>query len=126
MTCILLMEEKQLNEESISSGLSIIKDIKDLDRKVLQLQIQLDLKSGIKVHLFQAKCYKTLETEEDFCIWDDEYVCIIHRDKNGKQRELLLDSRIRSIAKTQAWREKNTQKFNRNKIRKRNTIMKSH
>ena len=50
--------------------------------------------------------YKTLETEEDFGIWDDEYVCIIHRDKNGKQRELLLDSRIESIAKTQAWREK--------------------
>ena len=84
----------------------IIKDIKDLDRKVLQLQIQLDLKSGIKVHFISSKVYKTLETEEDFGIWDDEYVCIIHRDKNGKQRELLLDSRIESIAKTQAWREK--------------------
>ncbi|MBI5614552.1 alpha/beta hydrolase [Candidatus Gottesmanbacteria bacterium] len=83
----------------------IVKNTKDLERKVLQKQIELDLKSGIQVHLIENKIYISLGAEEDFGIWDDEYVCIIKRDKNGKQLELLLDSRTESIVKAQAWRE---------------------
>ena len=84
----------------------IIKNAQDLQRKVLQKQIELDLKSGIHVHFIDSNMYNSLNVEEDFGLWDDDYVCTIVRDKNGKQLEILLDSRNESITKAQAWREK--------------------
>lgn len=83
----------------------IIKNTNDLDRNILKKQIELDLKSGIHVHFIDYNIYKALKIEEDFGLWDDEYVCTIIRDKNGKQLEILLDSRNESIVKAQEWRE---------------------
>ena len=83
----------------------IIKSINDLNRKVLQKQIELDLKAGIKVRFIKYDVFKTLSSEEDFGIWDNEYVCIINRNQQGKELDLLLDSRIESIKNAQDWRE---------------------
>ena len=88
------------------SRVFVIYNIKDLDRKILRKQIELDLQAGINIFLIGHELYKTLGAEEDFGLWDDEYICIIRRDKNGKQIELFLDSRAESIIKAQEWREK--------------------
>ncbi len=88
------------------SRVFIIKDIKDLDRKVLQKQIELDMEAGIHVLFVPFAVYQEIGAEEDFGIWDDNYVCIIRRDKKGKQIELFLDARAESIAQAQKWREK--------------------
>jgi hypothetical protein len=94
------------------SRVFVIKDTKDLERKDLQKQIELDLKAGIRVLFIKYETYKTIGAEEDFGIWDDVYTCIIHRNKQGKPLDLLLDSRVESITKAQAWREKILEKSN--------------
>jgi predicted alpha/beta hydrolase family esterase len=88
------------------SRVFVIKNIRDLDRKALQRQIALDIEAGIKVRFITYEIYKTFEAEEDFGIWDDEYTCTIHRNKQGKVLFLILDSRMESIKKAQVWREK--------------------
>lgn len=88
------------------SRVFVIKDMNHLDRAVLQKQLELDIKAGIKAFFVKYEVYKTLEAEEDFGIWDDDYVCTIHRDKNGKEKEIVLDSRLDSITRAQKWREK--------------------
>ena len=65
----------------------------------------MDLKAGIKVRFIKYDVFKTLSSEEDFGIWDNEYVCIINRNQQGKELDLLLDSRIESIKNAQDWRE---------------------
>ncbi len=84
----------------------VIKNKKDLNRKILLKQILFDLKANIKVCLINNKILKSLGAEEDFGIWDDEYICIIRRNRNGKALNLFLDSRIESIIKALLWRDK--------------------
>lgn len=88
------------------SRVFVIKDKEDLDRKDFQRYIELDLNARIKVLLINYDVHLATGAEEDFGIWDDEYTCIIHRDKQGKPIDFLLDSRIEAIARAQQWREK--------------------
>ncbi len=87
------------------SRVFVIKNAGELDKKNLQKHIKLDLKAGIKVFLIDFEVYKTIGAEEDFGIWDDEYTCIIHRDKLGNPLDFLLDSRVETVTKTQQWRQ---------------------
>ncbi len=88
------------------SRIFIVKDKKDLSRPVLQKQMKLDLEAGIKVYLVPYDKYQLTGADEDFGIWDDDYVCTINRDKNGKQLDILLDARAESIEKAHTWKNK--------------------
>lgn len=87
------------------SRVFVIKDKNDLGREVLLKQLKLDMKAGIKIYFIDYGVFKKLNTEEDFGIWDDEYVCIIGRDKKGKPLKIYLDSRTEAISRAQKWRE---------------------
>lgn len=83
----------------------IIKDNKHLDRPVLRKQIDLDFNAGIKVFTISYNEYKKIGAEEDFGIWDENYVCTIRRDQEGKELEILLDARRESIARATQWKD---------------------
>jgi len=84
----------------------IIKDNQHSGREILRKQIELDKQAGIQVLSIPFSDYQELGADEDFGIWDDEYICIIKRDIYGKEIELLLDARVESITKAQGWRTK--------------------
>jgi hypothetical protein len=83
----------------------VIKNKQDLAREVLQKQIELDLAAGIKVQFINADVFNTLGVDEDFGLWDEDYVCTIRRDANGKELEIFLDSRGETIAKAHESRQ---------------------
>jgi len=83
----------------------VIKHRSDLERAVLQKQIKLDLNAGIHVYFIDYAKFALLGTSEDFGLWDDEYVCTINRDQDGRQLELLLDARVESINQALTWRK---------------------
>ena len=84
----------------------IVMDKGDLDRKVLRKQIKLDFASGIKIYLIDYTDFKEIGCEEDFGIWDNEYICIQHRDKKGDVTDGLIDARVKSLLTAQNWRDR--------------------
>jgi len=88
------------------SRVFIIKDIKDLKREVLIEQIKLDFESGIKIYLIDYAELEGIGCEEDFGIWDDEYVCIQHDDDDGNLIDGSLDARVKSVLTAQNWRDR--------------------
>jgi predicted alpha/beta hydrolase family esterase len=78
----------------------------DLERKVLQEQMRLDQKSGIKVYTINYEELKKIGCEEDFGIWDNEYICVQHHDKNGLITSGVIDARVKSLLTAQNWRDR--------------------
>ncbi|KKS98738.1 MAG: hypothetical protein UV73_C0001G0259 [Candidatus Gottesmanbacteria bacterium GW2011_GWA2_43_14] len=100
-------EGRKASRRGVSfSRVFVIKDLRHLERKVLKRQIELDMNAGIKVHLISFSDYKKIDAEEDFGLWDEDYVCTIRRNKDGRELDLLLDARTESIAKAKSWRDK--------------------
>jgi hypothetical protein len=84
----------------------VIKSPQDLKRKLLLKQMQLDYEAGIEVRIIKYADLQAIKCEEDFGIWDNSYVCILHRDDSGKLFEGVLDSRVKSILTAQNWRDR--------------------
>lgn len=97
--------------ECVRKGLDItrvfvIVNKKDLKRKVLRKQMDLDIKAGIKVYIVDYEKYKEIGCEEDFGVWDNEYVCIQHRDNKGNVTDGLIDARVKTLLTAQNWRDR--------------------
>lgn len=88
------------------SRVFIIKNKKDLLRVVLEKQIGLDFKSGIKIYLINYSDLIEIKCEEDWGIWDNEYICLQHRNKKGEVTDGYIDSRIKSLLTAQNWRDR--------------------
>lgn len=84
----------------------IIVKPEDLQRNVLKKQIQLDMAAGIKVYTIPYEELKEINCEEDFGIWDNEYVCIQNRDENGVRTGGIIDARVKSLLTAQNWRDR--------------------
>ena len=82
----------------------VISKITDLEKKVLQEQVSLDIESGINVYFCMFDLIKNLP-EPDFGIWDEDYLCIVNFDKN-KVTGVKLTSRKRDIDEAIKWKNK--------------------
>ncbi len=82
----------------------IISKITDLEKKVLQEQVSLDIESGIHVYFCMFNLIKNLP-EHDFGIWDEDYLCIVNFDKN-KVTGVKLTSRRQDIDEAIKWKNK--------------------
>jgi len=83
----------------------VVDKIDDLSRPKLLEHINLDLASGMKIYLCMAKAVQEITPELDFGIWDNEYLCMVHYNKN-KQVEVKLSSRRKDIEEALDWRNK--------------------
>jgi len=68
----------------------------------LRQQIKLDLEAGIKIYLCLFDDIKASIPEPDFGIWDNDYLCIVHADKQGVE-EIKLSSRKKEIEEAHRW-----------------------
>lgn len=84
----------------------VICDKKDIKKEKLKKQIKLDIDSGIKVYVVNYEDFKTIGCEDDFGIWDNEYVCIQHRDSHGNITDGLIDARVKTLLTAQNWRDR--------------------
>lgn len=84
----------------------IVMNPSDLLDKTLLRQINLDIKGNIKCSLLDYKYIHEFNCELDFGIWDNSYVCILHRDKNGDATEMIIDSRAKTLLTAQNWRDR--------------------
>ena len=50
--------------------------------------------------------YQTIGCEDDWGIWDNEYVCIQHRNKEGKVTDGMIDARVKTLLTAQNWRDR--------------------
>jgi predicted alpha/beta hydrolase family esterase len=101
----------ECNREAAQRGLDItrvfvVKNKEDLKRELLKKQIKLDIEGGIKVYLIDAKELEEIGCEEDFGIWDNEYVCIQNFDETGELKGGVIDSRVKSLLTAQNWRDR--------------------
>jgi len=83
----------------------VVENLSDLKRKRLLEQINLDLDSEIKVYLCKLADVKDIP-EPDFGIWDEDYTCYVHFDKNKQANEVKLSSRRKDIEEAILWKEK--------------------
>lgn len=87
------------------SRVFVINSPKELQNPLLIKQIRLDLQSGIKVYLCWYEDIKDRIEEQDFGIWDDDYLCTIKYTASWeKMSEIILDSRKSSMKKALEWK----------------------
>jgi hypothetical protein len=84
----------------------VIMDNKDLSREILRKQIKLDIQGGIDCYLISLKQIQKIKSELDFGIWDDEYICTIHRNLIGEVEEMIIDARSKSLEEARKWKKK--------------------
>lgn len=84
----------------------VVKDRKDLEKPRLIEQINLDIKSGIDVRLVDNGVIEKIGCEEDFGIWDNEYVCTLHFSDDGHISEGIIDGTLKTITTAQNWRDR--------------------
>lgn len=82
----------------------MIDKIDDLKKDLLQRQIKLDIASGMKVYLCLVSKVKNKIGELDFGLWDYDYLCSVHFDRD-KQVEVKLSSRKKDIKEGLEWRD---------------------
>lgn len=87
------------------SRVFVVENKEDLKNKRLLEQIKLDLESNIKVYLCRHNDVKDKIPEPDFGIWDDDYLCIVHFEKNNKVGDIKLSSRKKDITESYKWRD---------------------
>lgn len=83
----------------------IAEEFMNLRRQDVLDQIRLDMDSGIKVYLCMLSEIKGKVGEIDFGIWDEDYVCTVHFDKNNSASEVVLSSRKKDIGMATKWKE---------------------
>lgn len=85
----------------------MLNSIQDIDNKSLFKQITLDLGAGIKCYFCLWSDVEKVVEEPDFGIWDYNYICIVHYDKNRKTgvTDIVLDSRDSEMLKFKGWAE---------------------
>lgn len=71
----------------------IIKDLSELDRKIVREHIKLHLAAGINCYLCLLKGIKKNINEVDFGIWDQDYICTIQWGNDNKMRDIILSSK---------------------------------
>ena len=78
----------------------IVDKSSSLERPALTEQINLDLEAGIAVYLCKKEDVLSVtrnlafgEWDLDFGVWDDDYVCFVPMDKNGRVKQVRLSSR---------------------------------
>jgi len=84
----------------------VVMNPKDLERKTLHKQIELDIQGKIKVYLIDYNEFKKIGSELDFGVWDNEYICIMNRDKEGNILGGAIDARVKSLLTAQNWRDR--------------------
>ena len=77
----------------------VIDNIKDLRRKLLKKQLDLDLQSDVRVFFVMLSDIKNITKHPDFGLWDDEYLCIVDNEK-----EAILSSKKKDIEKGKRWK----------------------
>ncbi|MBI3981003.1 alpha/beta hydrolase [Candidatus Microgenomates bacterium] len=75
----------------------LIKNLSELNRKILREHIKLHLQASIRVRLCLLKDVKSKIKEVDFGNWDQDYICTIKWDKNKKMKEIVLSSRSEDL-----------------------------
>ena len=79
----------------------VVEDFKDLERPLLMEQIKLDLQSEVKVYFMMNQDLAKITEEEDFGLWDYEYLCTVDAVEN----KACLSSRKEDIEKGKEWEE---------------------
>lgn len=82
----------------------ILEKEEDLNKPGLKGMMKADKESGIKVYYCLRKDIPPGLGEEDFGIWDDDYVCTVYHRKSGV--EFSLDGRESYLRKMKEWQEK--------------------
>ncbi|OGK15454.1 hypothetical protein A2862_01545 [Candidatus Roizmanbacteria bacterium RIFCSPHIGHO2_01_FULL_38_41] len=77
----------------------VVDSLKDFERPSLMKQIELDLKSSIKVYFIMASEIVDITQTPDFGVWDDEYLCTVDIENNQAQ----LSSRKKDIENGKKW-----------------------
>lgn len=83
----------------------VVDKISDLKRHLFLKQIRLDFAAGIKVRLCLFKDVKDKIGEPDFGIWDSDYLCVVHSNKNKKVDKVKLSSRKIDIQNACKWKK---------------------
>jgi uncharacterized protein len=84
----------------------MVDKLSDLTRPVLLEQIKMDIASGIQSYLCLYDDVKAHVAEPDFGIWDNEYLCIVHFDKEKNViGEVEINGRKNDIQRAQQWKK---------------------
>lgn len=83
----------------------IFDSVKELKRPLLQKQIRLDIKSGVKVYLCKLERVKHRIGTIDFGIWDSAYLCVVGFSKNKRINEVRLSSRKSDVKEALRWKK---------------------
>ena len=86
----------------------VLDKIGDLKNKILQKQIDLDLKAGIKIAVCKYKDIKSFTKYPDFGIWDNEYICTVKYNDKKIVTEIEVNSLPEYIKKMNLLRERIT------------------
>lgn len=88
----------------------VLEKVSDLKNKIMQNQIDLDLKAGIKVAVCKYKDIKSFTKYPDFGIWDNEYICTVKYNDKKVVTEIEVNSLPEYIHKMNLLRERITKK----------------
>lgn len=80
----------------------LVKNLSELNRKIVREHIKLHLQVGINVYLCLLKDIKDKIKEVDFGNWDQDYICTIHWGDDNKMRDIVLSSKKEDLERGRA------------------------
>ncbi len=83
----------------------IANNLADFKKKFALEQIRADMDAGINVYFCMWSDIKKKVKEPDFGIWDGEYLCITHFDKNYNMKEERISGRKSEMEKARTWQK---------------------
>lgn len=81
----------------------LVEQLSDLKKKDLRKHISLDLESGVKVYLCQLHEVENSIGKFEFGIWDDEYICHIHLNKEREATSIEINTKKEDLEKAHVW-----------------------
>lgn len=82
----------------------LVEQLSDLKNVSLRRHIALDLKAGIHVYLCQLHDVEDSIGKFEFGIWDDEYICYIHLNKERDATSIEINTKKEDLEKARAWK----------------------
>jgi predicted alpha/beta hydrolase family esterase len=77
----------------------VVSDVSELSRPLLREQVNLDIKSDVRVYFVMESDINKVTDQPDFGVWDYEYLCTVDPNSN----EATLSSRKQDIEKGRKW-----------------------